>query len=159
MEEKENLYRSIKEGIDRLFDKYEESRQEMIDFIEFVKRDNNKRFKPGDIYLGLRYCSRKNCYFCPHSFVWKESYLVGNKLKSRVIGNTITKAFLRKRGKLESYLYFKNLEKKAKAIEKRRNKYARCIASLHNGMKRIAKPKSNNSTLKMLQLKSEKNER
>lgn len=139
MEARKQLFEKVIRGIDRLFDKYEATRQEMIDFIEFVKRDNNKYFKPGDIYLGLRYCSKKNCYFCPHSFVWHESYLVGRKLKSRVIGKTITKVFLRKRGKLESYLYFKDLEKKAKAIEKRRNKYARCIASLHSGMERVAK--------------------
>jgi hypothetical protein len=139
MEEKENLYRSIKEGMDRLFDKYEESRQEMIDFIEFVKRDNNKRFKPGDIYLGLRYCSRKDCYFCPHSFVWCESYLIGNKLKSRIIGKTITKAFLRKRYKLEFYSYFKRLERQAKAIEKERNKYAGYIVSLRSELRRLAR--------------------
>jgi hypothetical protein len=136
--EKEKIRAGMIEGIDRLLKRYEEVREKMIDFEKSLK-EKSGYFKPGAIYLGLRYCGRSNCYFCPHSFVWEESYLVGNKLRSRVIGNTITKAFLKKRYKSELYLYFKQLERQAKAIEKERNKYAGYIISLRSELRRLAR--------------------
>jgi hypothetical protein len=135
---KDKIRTGMIEGMDRLFDEYERVREQMIDFEKSLK-EKSGYFKPMAIYLGLRYCGRKNCYFCPHGFVWRESYLVGNKLKSRVIGRTITKAFLKKRYKLDLYSYLKQLERQARVIERKREKYVGYIVSLSIKMSKVGK--------------------
>jgi 6-pyruvoyl-tetrahydropterin synthase len=123
------------EFISELFLEYEQIKQEMENFVNTQK----KFYEQGHIYLELKKCGTKGCFFCPHGFVWVISVNFGKdkKLKRKELGKEITKDILRKYNKTYLYKKMKELENTAKNIEAKRKTVLEIINNLNSNSQKF----------------------
>ncbi|KAA0257491.1 helix-turn-helix domain-containing protein [Deferribacter autotrophicus] len=125
------------ETISNLFAEFEKVKTEMKNLIENQK----KYYKKGQIYLELKYCGKKDCFFCPHGFVWVVSFNLGkeNSLKRKELGKTITHQILKEYNKDFLYSRLKKLELNVKILESKRNLIAGTINKLNRILSNYSK--------------------
>ncbi|MDK2792852.1 MAG: hypothetical protein PWQ25_1715 [Deferribacteres bacterium] len=125
------------ELISNLFTEFDKVKTEMRNITDSQK----KYYKKGQIYLELKYCGKKDCFFCPHGFVWVVSFNLGKEktLKRKELGKTITHQILKEYDKDFLYSRLKKLELNAKILESKRNLIAGTINKLNRILSNFSK--------------------